>query len=144
MQRSAVPFPLQILRNAVGKTVSIELTNGEFVNGTVARTDLTMNVVLRNAIRCATDGEHFWAAKETLVRGARIVGVRLDPDVLRVAERGRGAARGRGRGIAGEARGRGRGSTDTASRGRGRGGRGAGRGSRGRGSKGTGKRPRED
>eukprot|EP00796_Vickermania_ingenoplastis_P013343 gene13343-9175_t len=75
--------PLDILRHTRGQTVSVELTSGETVNGSVVRTDRAMNIVLKIATRTSADGESFWRSREVLVRGASIKTVRMDPKALR-------------------------------------------------------------
>lgn len=67
--------------------MSIELDNGETINGTVMRTDRTMNVVLKTAIRTSADGKSFYQARECLVRGASIRQMRISPTAL-LASRG--------------------------------------------------------
>ena len=147
-------FPLQTLRNCAHKAVSIELLNGEVVKGVLAKSDNTMNVVLRtNVVRTAADGAHFWSAREVLIRGSSISTVRMDPAALappkkksvvaasaqQAKGRGRGGGRGAGRGRGEGQGGRGRGEGGRGESGRGRGGRGRGRG----GDAGR-KRPREE
>lgn len=92
--------PIDILRNCRGKPVSIELTTGETVNGTVMRTDRAMNIVVKQCIRTGADGETFWKSRECLVRGASVRNVRMDETVLRptVVPKRAGGGRGGGRG----------------------------------------------
>lgn len=119
--------PLALLKKCVGKDVSIELANGETVNGTVVRADAWMNIAIRNAIRTSADGAHFWRARECLVRGSGVVTVRMDPAVLLPPKhkriRGGQKARSASAADAGTSRGRGRGT----GRGRGRADGGAGK-----------------
>ncbi|CAD2216375.1 U6 snRNA-associated Sm-like protein LSm4 [Angomonas deanei] len=75
--------PIDIVRNNRGKVVSIELRNGQVVNGTVVRSDRTMNMVLRDSIRTGADGNTFWRCRECFVRGASIKNIRMDASALR-------------------------------------------------------------
>ncbi|CBZ29458.1 U6 snRNA-associated Sm-like protein LSm4p [Leishmania mexicana MHOM/GT/2001/U1103] len=74
--------PIEILRNCRGKEVSIELADGETVNGTVMRTDRAMNVVIKQCTRTGADGESFWKARECFVRGASVKNVRMTDSAL--------------------------------------------------------------
>lgn len=76
--------PIEILRNCRGKAVSIELTNGDTINGIVMRTDRAMNIVLKQCIRTGSDGSSFWKARESLVRGTSVRNIRMDSSALRV------------------------------------------------------------
>ncbi|CCW70573.1 unnamed protein product [Phytomonas sp. Hart1] len=80
-----VSLPIEVLHNCRGKPVSIELFTGETFNGTVMRTDRTMNVVLKQCIRTSANGDAFWRSRECLVRGASIRNIRMDDSVLRVS-----------------------------------------------------------
>lgn len=96
--------PVEILQNSRGKAVSIELTDGETINGTVMRTDRSMNIVLKQCIRTDATGEHFWKARETLVRGAGIKNVRMCESVLKVTVISKGKGRGAGKAAAKKAK----------------------------------------
>ncbi|GET91405.1 U6 snRNA-associated Sm-like protein LSm4p [Leishmania tarentolae] len=74
--------PIEILRNCRGKEVSIELADGETVNGTVMRTDRAMNVVIKQCTRTGSDGESFWKSRECFVRGASVKNVRMTDSAL--------------------------------------------------------------
>ncbi|KAK7199675.1 U6 snRNA-associated Sm-like protein LSm4p [Novymonas esmeraldas] len=74
--------PIEILRNCRGKEVSIELADGETVNGTVMRTDRAMNVVIKHCTRTGADGESFWKARECFIRGASVKNVRMTDGAL--------------------------------------------------------------
>ncbi|KAG5470882.1 hypothetical protein CUR178_02188 [Leishmania enriettii] len=92
--------PIEILRNCRGKEVSIELVDGETVNGTVMRTDRAMNVVIKHCTRTGADGESFWKSRECFIRGASVKNVRMTDGALvtvpmsskRKAAAGKGAA----------------------------------------------------
>lgn len=75
--------PLDILRQTRGQTVSVELTNGETINGSVMRTDRAMNVVLKSVIRTSADGGRFWRCREMFIRGSSIKNIRMDAKALR-------------------------------------------------------------
>lgn len=75
--------PIDILRNCRGKAVSVELFSGQTVNGVVIRADRAMNVVLKQCVRTAEDGETFWRSRECLVRGSAVRSVRLDEAALK-------------------------------------------------------------
>ncbi|CAG9580065.1 U6_snRNA-associated_Sm-like_protein_LSm4p [Leishmania major strain Friedlin] len=74
--------PIEILRNCRGKEVSIELADGETVNGTVMRTDRAMNVVIKQCTRTGADGESFWKSRECFIRGASVKNVRMTDSAL--------------------------------------------------------------
>ncbi|AIO00964.1 U6 snRNA-associated Sm-like protein LSm4p [Leishmania panamensis] len=74
--------PIEILRNCRGKEVSIELSDGETVNGTVMRTDRAMNVVIKQCTRTGADGESFWKSRECFIRGASVKNVRMTDSAL--------------------------------------------------------------
>ncbi|KAG5496132.1 hypothetical protein JKF63_02433 [Porcisia hertigi] len=74
--------PIEILRNCRGKDVSIELADGETVNGTVMRTDRAMNVVIKQCTRTNADGKSFWKSRECFVRGASVKNVRMTDSAL--------------------------------------------------------------
>ncbi|KPI88959.1 U6 snRNA-associated Sm-like protein LSm4p [Leptomonas seymouri] len=74
--------PIEILRNCRGKEVSIELTDGETVNGIVMRTDRAMNVVIKQCTRTGASGEAFWKSRECFVRGASVKNVRMTESAL--------------------------------------------------------------
>lgn len=74
--------PIEILRNCRGKEVSIELANGETVNGVVMRTDRAMNIVVKQCTRTGADGEAFWKSRECFVRGASVKNVRMTESAL--------------------------------------------------------------
>jgi U6 snRNA-associated Sm-like protein LSm4 len=74
--------PIEILRNCRGKEVSIELADGETINGVVMRTDRAMNVVVKQCTRTGADGEVFWKARECFVRGASVKNVRMTESAL--------------------------------------------------------------
>lgn len=97
--------PIDILRNCRGKPVSLELCNGETINGVVMRTDRAMNVVLKQSIRTGADGETFWRARESFVRGASVRNVRMDESALKARPTTAGATRRHG-GTAGGAAGK--------------------------------------
>lgn len=109
--------PIDILRNCRGKTVSIELTSGETINGTIMRTDRAMNVVLKQCIRTGADGESFWRARESLVRGASIRNLRMDESVLKATYVPGGARRGGPRGAMGGRKREREGDNDTGGKG---------------------------
>lgn len=74
--------PLAILRQTHGQVVSVELDNGETVNGSVIRADRVMNLVLKSVIRTSADGKHFWQSREAFIRGASIRCLRLEERAL--------------------------------------------------------------
>ncbi|KPA84576.1 U6 snRNA-associated Sm-like protein LSm4p [Leptomonas pyrrhocoris] len=74
--------PIEILRNCRGKEVSIELADGETVNGIVMRTDRAMNIVIKQCTRTGASGDAFWKARECFVRGASVKNVRLTDSAL--------------------------------------------------------------
>jgi U6 snRNA-associated Sm-like protein LSm4 len=115
------------------KQVSVELMNGEVVNGLLVHCDATMNMKIKDCIRTHSSGEVFWKGREAFIRAASVKSVQMDdralaPQPRREAGRGRGESRGRGDGRGGrDGRGRGRGGELRGGRGRGgelRGGRG--------------------
>ncbi|KEG14740.1 U6 snRNA-associated Sm-like protein LSm4 [Trypanosoma grayi] len=78
--------PLDILRNCKGKVISVELTGGETINGTVVRIDRSMNMLLKQCIRTGAEGDAFWKSRESLIRGASVRNVRMDERALVLPE----------------------------------------------------------
>ncbi|RNF05634.1 U6 snRNA-associated Sm-like protein LSm4 [Trypanosoma rangeli] len=78
--------PLDVLRNCRGKVVSVELANGETINGTVMKVDRSMNLVLKQCVRTGAAGDVFWRSRESLIRGASVRKVRMDERALVVPE----------------------------------------------------------
>ena len=130
-------LPLHVLRRSINLPASIELLNGEVVNGVVVRCDGMMNMVMRDAIRTSATGDRFWRASQVFVRGASVAAVRLHHAVLEQQPTQRGGRGRSGRGRGGRPQRGGRGSeaqSDRRGRGRSAGTRGGGRGNpRGRG-----------
>ncbi|EAN83470.1 putative U6 snRNA-associated Sm-like protein LSm4 [Trypanosoma cruzi] len=79
-------IPLDVLRNCRGKVVSVELANGETINGTVMRVDRLMNLLLKQCIRTGAEGDVFWKSRESLIRGASVRNVRMDERALVMPE----------------------------------------------------------
>lgn len=75
--------PLNVLHNTRGQTVSIELRNGETVNGSVMRSDRSMNIILKNTIRTSADGKQFFRSREAFIRGASVRNIRLEERALK-------------------------------------------------------------
>jgi len=118
-------IPSMVLRQGAKRVVSVEMTNGDVWNGVLSKSDLAMNLHLRDCIRTSPDGGHFFKAREVLLRGAQVKTVRLDPASLIPvkAERGvrrstqdkdgpRVAKQARTEGAEGSTRGRGHGGQD--------------------------------
>mmetsp|Transcript_19777 Transcript_19777/g.36661 ORF Transcript_19777/g.36661 Transcript_19777/m.36661 type:complete len:165 (-) Transcript_19777:77-571(-) len=137
-------LPLSLLKATEGRSVLIELKNGDTFHGSLVNCDHFMNVNLKDITLTSSDGERFWKIKECYIRGNTIKYLRIEEEALDAVEkregqdrkrgsyRGRGTGRGRGRGNSrGDygGRGRGRGGGDRGGRGGGNGGRGG----RGRG-----------
>ncbi|RNF02079.1 U6 snRNA-associated Sm-like protein LSm4 [Trypanosoma conorhini] len=78
--------PLDVLRNCRGKVVSVELANGETINGTVMKVDRSMNLVLKQCIRTGAAGDVFWRSREALIRGASVRNLRMDERALVMPE----------------------------------------------------------
>lgn len=79
--------PLDILRNTRGQMVSIELRNGQTVNGSVMRSDRTMNVILKNTIRTSADGKQFYRSREVFIRGASVRNIRMEDRALNLPKK---------------------------------------------------------
>lgn len=77
-------FPLNILHNTRGQAVSIELRNGETVNGCVMRSDRSMNIILKNTIRTSADGKQFYRCRESFIRGSSVRNIRMEERALKL------------------------------------------------------------
>lgn len=79
--------PLDLLRNTRGQMVSIELRDGQTVNGSVMRSDRTMNIILKNAIRTSADGKQFYRSREVFIRGASVRNIRMEDRALNLPKK---------------------------------------------------------
>ncbi|MCO5589044.1 hypothetical protein L7F22_043009 [Adiantum nelumboides] len=138
-------LPLSLLNAAKGKTILVELKNGETFNGLLNNCDAFMNLTLTEVYQTSNTGVQFWKLPECYIRGSTVKYCRVTDqliDQVKEAEEearrqrqaqggtsggvGLGHRGGRGGGHQ-NARGGGRGGPGGGGRG-GRGGRGGGRG----------------
>ncbi|KAF2762238.1 Sm-like ribonucleoprotein [Pseudovirgaria hyperparasitica] len=125
-------LPLGLLNAAKGRSVLVELKDGESLTGHLEACDTWMNLTLKEVVSTSKDGETFFRLPEAYVRGNTIKFLRVEDSIMddlkkiQAAEQAQRSTRG-GAGHRG-----GHGDRGDRGRGMGRGGRG-GRG-RGRGA----------
>ena len=88
------PFPLDVLKNCIHRSVCVELKNGECYNGLVKQIDIAwMNIHLVDVTRTSADTTKFWSATEALIRGSTIKSILFEPEAMEGPKKltGRGA-----------------------------------------------------
>ncbi|RNF08576.1 small nuclear ribonucleoprotein SmD3 [Trypanosoma rangeli] len=80
---STFSIPLKVLFDAIGTTISLEVSNGELYTGTLSEVQDNMNVMLTAAKKTVKSGRTV-EMKSVFVRGASIVFFQL-PDALRTS-----------------------------------------------------------
>ncbi|KEG14254.1 small nuclear ribonucleoprotein SmD3 [Trypanosoma grayi] len=80
---SASSIPLKVLFDAIGTTVSLEVSNGELYTGTLSEVQDNMNVLLTSAKKTMKSGR-IVEQKSVFVRGSTIVFFQL-PDALQTS-----------------------------------------------------------
>eukprot|EP00475_Leptophrys_vorax_P001818 TRINITY_DN11011_c0_g1_i2.p1 TRINITY_DN11011_c0_g1~~TRINITY_DN11011_c0_g1_i2.p1 ORF type:complete len:175 (-),score=53.42 TRINITY_DN11011_c0_g1_i2:33-557(-) len=109
-------LPLSLLQAAQGRVILVELKNGETYQGTLVNIDSWMNINVADSICGSRDGLRFFKVPAVYIRGNHIKYLRVQeevldevdehaPQLLKVAQSGRGAKRGVGRGGAAQGRG---------------------------------------
>ncbi|ORC93795.1 small nuclear ribonucleoprotein SmD3 [Trypanosoma theileri] len=80
---STFSIPLKVLFDAIGTTITLEVSNGELYTGTLSEIQDNMNVLLTSAKKTTKSGRTV-ELKSVFVRGSTIVFFQL-PDALRTS-----------------------------------------------------------
>ncbi|KAF8276847.1 small nuclear ribonucleoprotein sm d3 [Trypanosoma cruzi] len=80
---STFSIPLKVLFDAIGTTISLEVSNGELYTGTLSEVQDNMNVLLMSAKKTKKSGKTV-DLNSVFVRGSSIVFFQL-PDALRTS-----------------------------------------------------------
>ena len=75
-------LPVQLLKNSTNRKISVQIKNGDNINGILDNIDNFMNLKIKNITYSDKTGKNFFQAKEIYIRGNSISSIIFEEDLL--------------------------------------------------------------
>ena len=82
-------LPVQLLKNSTNRKISVQIKNGDNINGILDNIDNFMNLKIKNITYSDKAGKNFFQAKEIYIRGNSISSINFEEDLLNTIEKER-------------------------------------------------------
>jgi U6 snRNA-associated Sm-like protein LSm4 len=75
-------LPVQLLKNSKNRKISVQIKNGDNINGILENIDNFMNLKIKNITYSDKTGKNFFQAEEIYIRGNSISSINFEEDLL--------------------------------------------------------------